>query len=270
MVKRLAIVVTVALALPAPALAQNVTTVRVMRAAAVLEAPEATSNAVGTVNPGEVLEVLDQRAGWYLVRPPAGNPGWRTGWINGASVEPMTGIPAARPQAAPGQAQPQAPMAETTAERKGFIFGLGGGVGLHRGPAFFGSAGPPNDFAINTDFRIGYAPTDQVLVYYNNSVAWSRSELYDILGLTGVGVTYMIRPTSPTPFVTGAFGAGSAAEVDFGGGRFDDTETGSAVLIGGGYEFARHWSVEGAAVFIRLGNGNNHTVLKATFSWMFY
>jgi hypothetical protein len=29
-------------------------------------------------------------------------------------------------------------------------------------------------------------------------------------------------------------------------------------------------SIEAGAMFARLENGNNHTVLKATFNWVFY
>jgi hypothetical protein len=256
------------LTLPASSQAQGTATVRVVRAAAVLEQPQGSATALGSVNPGEVLEVLDERDGWFLVRPPAGSAtSWRTGWVNGASVEPMRAGTAPRPAA-----QAAASSTSFSAARKGFIIGLGGGGGLHRAPISPGFVGGPtaSAFAIMTDFRIGYAPTDQVLIYYNNTVAWSRSSTYDIVGLSGVGVTYMIKPTSPSSFVTGAFGAGSAAEVDFGSGSFSDSETGSAVAIGGGYEFARHWSIEGAAIFVRLGTGNNHTVLKASFNWMFY
>jgi hypothetical protein len=46
----------------------------VVRAAAVLEQPLGDARSVGTVAIGEILDVLDERNGWYLVRPPAGSP----------------------------------------------------------------------------------------------------------------------------------------------------------------------------------------------------
>jgi hypothetical protein len=262
------VVATLLLALPVCAAAQGVTSIRVMRAAAVLAEPSGTADAVGTVNPGDVLEVLDQREGWYLVRPPAGTPSsWRTGWINGASVEPIGAgaAPVRRPA-------PAVEQGSATANRKGFIVGFGGGVGMHRSLAFPGfTAGPTtSDFAIVTDFSIGYAPTDQILIYYSNQVGWTQNLFYDVLGVTGVGVTYMLRPTSPTPFVKFTIGGGVAAEVDFGSGTVAGDDPGLGLTLSGGYEFARHWSVEGGAMWVRLENGNNHTVLKATFNWMFY
>jgi hypothetical protein len=259
------LIATMALAVPSAAQAQDVTTVRVLRAAAVLGEPQATADQVATVNPGEVLEVLDQREGWYLVRPPSGSAAnWRTGWINAASVTPAAAL--AGPQ------QPQAAGPSRSANRRGFIFGLGAGGGLHRAPLVpgFPDAGTTSDGAVVTDLSIGYAPSDQVLIYYSNQVAWSRNLRYNIVGVTGMGVTYMVRPTAPSPFVRGSVGGGIAADVDFGSGSVSRDDTGLGLTLGGGYEFARHWSVEGGAMFVRLDNGRNHTVLKATLNWVFY
>jgi hypothetical protein len=253
--------------MPVCVTAQGVTSVRVLRAAAVLAQPTGTADAVGTVNPGDVLEVLDQRDGWYLVRPPAGTtPAWRTGWINSASVTPVTATTRTTLQSS------SRTQSADSAERQGFIVGFGGGVGMHKAPQFPGFVGGPtvNDVAVVTAFSIGYAPTDQVLIYYDNQVAWTNNFRYDLLGVTGVGVTYMVRPTSPTPFVKFTIGGGIAAEVDFGLGTVDSTDPGLGLTLSGGWEFARHWSVEGGAMWVRLENGNNHTVLKATFNWMFY
>ena len=259
--------IAAALLLVAPvcAAAQGVTSVRALRAAAVLAEPRGTAEAVGTVNPGDVLEVLDQREGWYLVRPPVGaSPTWRTGWINAASVGPISAS-----VLAPGQ--PTVSTDQThSANRKGFVFGLGGGGGFHRAPLPGFNASTTNEFAIVTDLSIGYAPTDQVLIYYSNQVAWSRSPRYNLVGATGVGVTYMLSSSSPSPFVRGTVGGGIVANVDFGSGSVGSNDSGLGLTLSGGYEFARHWSVEGGAMFVRLPSGNNHTVLKATFNWLFY
>lgn len=260
------IAVALLLATPISAPAQGVTGVRALRAAAVLSEPRGTAEAVGTVNAGDVLEVLDQREGWYLVRPPTGSSKtWRTGWVNGASVVAIDSAvsPAGRP--------PTSLEQPLTAKRKGFIFGLGGGGAIHRAPLpRFANAGTTNAFAAVTDLSIGYAPTDHVLVYYSNQVAWSRSTRYDLVGVTGGGVTYMIRRTSPSPFVRGTIGAGIVADVDFGSGSVSSNDSGLGLAVSAGYEFARHWSIEGGAMFIRPSNGSNHTVLKATFNWLFY
>ena len=188
------------LATPALAHAQAATMVRVTQTAAIVEQPDGGSAAVGTANPGEILEVLDERSGWLLVRPPAGSSQtWKTGWINTGSTQPIS---SGAPAAAAAQPDPAAPAAGA---RKGFIIGLGGGIGMHRAtePTFvirgirFGGE-TTNSVGVATEFDIGYAPTDQLLIYYANSVQFSNNETYDIVGLTGVGVTYALKPRAPS------------------------------------------------------------------------
>jgi len=165
---------------------------------------------------------------------------------------------------------------EPSAERKGFIIGIGGGAALHRAPDVtvtrdrFGritlSSVTANSLAIATDFKVGYAPTDQLLIHYSNKVAFTQADDYDVVGLTGAGVTYMAKRSSPSFFVSGSGGAGI-------GGNFigsTNSDRGFGVSAGGGYEFSRHLSIAGDALFVRLGDNNNHTVLMATFNYLFY
>ena len=88
---------------------QSEQTLRVLRTAVVVAEPSGDADVVGTVAPGEILELLDERGSWYLVRPPDdGTPSdWRTGWINVAMVEPLRGS-VSQPRGvptAPSQAQ---------------------------------------------------------------------------------------------------------------------------------------------------------------------
>ena len=61
---------------------------RVTRASDVLDGPMSDSTSIGTVSPGEVFEMLDERGAWYLIRPPGSGTAheWRTGWIEKAVV----------------------------------------------------------------------------------------------------------------------------------------------------------------------------------------
>ena len=263
-------------AAPTLAGAQPANRVRVLRTAAVLEQAVADARAVATVNAGEVLEVLDERDPWVLVRPPngSGTREWRTGWLNRASVESIRGGAAANAGQTTPVTQSQA-SDEPSARRKGFIIGVGAGAGIHRTPTFsvldrFGrvvsSGGGEHELAIVTNFNVGYAPSDQFLLYYSNKAAFTTDDRVDAVGITGFGITYMLRPTSPTAFVSGTIGVGVA-------GTFISTsrsESGAGLSIGGGYEFARHLSLNGDAMFVRLGNGQNHTVLKALLNYLFY
>ena len=261
---------------PTVAGAQPAGRVRVLRTAAVLEQPVGDAKAVATVNAGEVLEVLDERDPWLLVRPPngGGTREWRTGWLNRASVEPIAGGAAASAGQATPVTQSQASN-EPSARRKGFIIGVGAGAGIHRTPTFsvldrFGrvlsSGGGQNKLAIVTDFSIGYAPGDQLLLYYSNKAAFTTDDRVDAVGISEVGVTYMLRRTSPTTFVSGSVGPGAARTFI----TSSTAQTGTGFSVGGGYEFARHLSLNGDAIFVRLNNGQNHTVYKASFNYLFY
>jgi hypothetical protein len=194
--------------------------------------------------------------------------------LNRASVEPMSGGATASAEQNTPVAQSQT-SAELSAKRRGFIIGVGAGAGIHRTPTFrvldrFGrvlsSGGGENKLAIVTDFNVGYAPSDQVLLSYSNKAAFTTDDRVDAVGVSGFGITYMLRPMSPTTFVSGTVGVGAAR-------RFigsSAAESGAGFSIGGGYEFARHFSLNGDAIFVRLGNGQNHTVYKTSFNYLFY
>lgn len=263
------------LAVPVLGSAQSMTAVKVARMAAVLEQPLGDTNTVGTVG---ASEVLDEREGWYCVRSPNGPAfhEWRTGWVSRETVE-ADGTrlhTSARPDTLGRSDQTQAPN-EPTANRKGFIVGIGAGAGLHRAPGItvrdrsgrlISSRGGINNFAVVTDFKIGYAPSDQVLIYYSNKAAFTSDSRYDVVGITGAGVTYMRKRTSPSIFFTGSIGAGIGGNISQG----SNSESGAGFSVGGGYEFRRHLSLAGDAIFVRLGNGQNHTVFKASFNYLFY
>ncbi len=77
---------------PGLAFAQEPSAVHAVRAMKVLSQPEASATALGDVHTGEILEVLDSRGGWYMVKPPLGSDRtWRTGWVERSAVR---GLPA--------------------------------------------------------------------------------------------------------------------------------------------------------------------------------
>jgi hypothetical protein len=271
------IVLTVALSMMASIVtaAQSVTTVRVARVTAVLEQPAGDARSLGSVAVGEVLDVLDERDGWFLVRPPAGGSPhtWRTGWLSAMTVVAMDrGAVAADGQAArPTAAEPEKPKSN----RKGFIIGAGAGGGLHSAPGFdvfdrFGRLssvrGGTNNFAIGTNFMVGYAPTDQTLLFYSNRATFTTDENIDALGVTGFGATYMFRPTAPTGYVTGSIGGGFGASIY----QRTASDAGLGWSAGAGWEFLRHLALEGDVLVVRLGDGENHTVYRTLLTYTFY
>ena len=61
---------------------------RVIRASTVHANPTADAATLATLVPGEILEVLDDRNGWYLIRPPGNDTSrnWKTGWVRKDAV----------------------------------------------------------------------------------------------------------------------------------------------------------------------------------------
>ena len=117
-----------------------------------------------------------------------------------------------------------------------------------------------------TDFKIGYAPSDKVLVYYTNQVAWGENAGYDAIGMSAVGLTYMLKPTTRTPFVTSAVGASLGMSI----GSSSTTDVGLGLSLGGGYEFARHFSIGGRWMSLDAGQPKRSNVFGFTFDWLFY
>jgi hypothetical protein len=158
-------------------------------------------------------------------------------------------------------------------QRKGFIlgFGLGPGMDMHKQNASVSAVGASisdtdyvdkSKFAFMTDFKLGYAPTDQLIIYYDNKVSWIKGDFGEVVvvdvsipkatvmgyadvmvlsGLTGLGVNYFFAPQAPSPFVTGGLGLASAMAFESGA----TAKIGFGFFVGGGYEFAPHWYVEG-------------------------
>jgi hypothetical protein len=69
--------------------AQDNVRVRVTRVTAVMEQPRGDSFVLGTVDPGTVLQLLDQNGQWYLVVPAPGTPklAWQRGWVLATAVD---------------------------------------------------------------------------------------------------------------------------------------------------------------------------------------
>lgn len=157
------------------------------------------------------------------------------------------------------------PEQDSPGHRSGFIIGLGIGPGYsHVSQSLdFGFAefsGSLAKFAVNTDFKIGFAANSQTLIYWNSRVAWFADEVgvmhYDYYsgsytvdyedavfasGIGGLGISYYVEPKLPSPYVTFTVGYSSF------GTPFNDNydgEMGFGTAVGFGFEFTPHWSIE--------------------------
>lgn len=130
--------------------------------------------------------------------------------------------------------------------REGFVISLGAGVSSIKTEIdmgnYYGSA-DETSFGLATSFKIGYGFTKQFLLYYVNDVSWygydndPNDDIYTS-GITGIGASYYIEENSPF-YVTAAIGIGSFTNFSESEG-----ETGSAFVIGGGYEVIPHFHLE--------------------------
>lgn len=183
--------------------------------------------------------------------------------------EPVNSVPAG----AIAQNPPLVPDPARSATRKGFIIGAGAGAGLQRSPGFpsvdrFGrfTEGGGSNASVVTNFMVGYAPTDRTLLFYSSRAVFTSNAALDILAVGGLGMTYMLRPTTPTAYVTGSIGRGLGFNIT----RSSADEVGLGWSGGAGWEFRRHLSLEGDVLNVRLGNGQNHTALRALLNYTFY
>jgi hypothetical protein len=173
--------------------------------------------------------------------------------------------------------------------REGFLLGFGVGVGAASLTQDLKLDGPPDrtssrktSFAISTNLKVGWGLTDRLLVYYLAEVAWFQNDdvfIYDnpltdfkeifwvfegfdapskqiwiATGLLGLGATYYLGDDSPF-YVMAAGGLSTWTapfEDDDWLAPFNDsaqTWFGYSALAGFGWEFMKHWTVEGTAMW---------------------
>lgn len=133
-------------------------------------------------------------------------------------------------------------------QRKGFV--VGGGLGLGTtsykqklvSPIGSSETGWSNGFGIMTDFKIGYAPTNQVEFFYNDKGSWF--DYSGEIGLNGLGtasVNYYLKPEGPTFYLGGGLGF-SIFTLPFENNT--DVQLGFGSYVGSGYQFAKHFAVQ--------------------------
>lgn len=146
-------------------------------------------------------------------------------------------------------------------QRKGFI--LGGGIGggyLHYTEPFLGL----NKFAVATNFKIGYAPSNTLEIYYINSASWfAFADTTFIIGVSGVGLTKYLNPNGTGFFVCGGIGVSVLQALESGA----HSTTGAGFLGGVGYEFAKHWNLQADVAYTTMESGSIKSLaVKATLN----
>jgi hypothetical protein len=131
-------------------------------------------------------------------------------------------------------------------ERKGFV--LGGGAGLAVESNFSADLPDPFEFKDNgvgfgLSFIIGGAFSEKdMLVYEGNVTGWNSDRIDASItqGFNGAAWYHYFGPAGRSPFTVGGVGL-----YLFSAEGYEDNDFGLGILVGGGYEFAKHWQVGG-------------------------
>ena len=138
--------------------------------------------------------------------------------------------------------------------RKGFI--LGGGVGA--GGLFYREHFGDFEnfefdrFSLATNFKIGYAPSNTLEIYYINYLSWFGyygSTYY--IGVTGLGLTKYLSKEGKGLFLHGGAGLSVFQRLSAGA----NAETGFGLIGGIGYDIAKHWSIQGDIIYTSMMSG---------------
>ena len=140
-------------------------------------------------------------------------------------------------------------------ERHGFIVGGGLGPAVTFWTQWVDSYKFPtnNDFNLHTDFRLGYGFNgERFTLFYWNKVSWFS--MLNVLGenvlitsgVTGPGLSYYLRPKSPSLYALAGIGI-SVWNTPFELGA--EGWYGLGAMGGIGFEFAKHWCLEATATY---------------------
>lgn len=136
--------------------------------------------------------------------------------------------------------------------RKGFILGFG--AGFSSLTSKIGYENSSNKYTEGyvpfvTNFKIGGGVNEQILIYWSSKVNWfSRDEKDNKTWISGIGTisgSYYLKPDIKSFFLSGGIGYASyQAPFETDNQEEYTYDPGLAFFIGGGYEFAKHFSVE--------------------------
>lgn len=147
------------------------------------------------------------------------------------------------------------PASAFNGSRKGFLLGAGIGAAFssfNQELTLNGIQYPKSDdeskTGAATDFRIGGGVSDQLTLYYVNDVNWFSlnnalgNDVTIASGLGLLGGSWYMKPEGPCFYFNGLIGIASWATPFESGSK---SGNGFGLGLGAGYEFSKHWSVEG-------------------------
>lgn len=149
------------------------------------------------------------------------------------------------------------------ADRSKFL--LAGGLGFGINSLSSENNGSETDYdsdaGLVTSFKIGGVVDQQHAIYYHRQASWfsfdnnATTGNRAISGIMGVGYTYYVEPTVGSPYVEASIGLGDFVDVDG-----EDVYTGTALLVGAGYELSEHIQVGGTITVNSTESSDNPDV----------
>lgn len=169
--------------------------------------------------------------------------------------------------------------------RKGFIIGIGAGAS-YVDMDFESPYTSESKIGLATSLKIGGGITDQFALYYVRNASWFSYQIKAeqvingqtyraegdketfITGISGIGATYYLKTEAPSGYILGGIGIGDVA-TPF--ADDSDSESGSAFMIGGGYEFSPHVHVEGTILMTDIDDAHLKTnAIQVTINYLWY
>ena len=104
-----------------------------------------------------------------------------------------------------------------------------------------------------TDFKIGFAPSSSLAIYYTNKVAWYNGDVS--LSHTGIGATFFLNSSNVDRWKQSAFITASIGRSELDSnlyGSYDDSMDGTGYSFGVGVEPAKNLMIEMVWCFARI------------------
>jgi hypothetical protein len=168
--------------------------------------------------------------------------------------------------------------------RQGFILGLG--AGFHNIDTDFNYDGSKfnseSKSGLATSFKIGWGITNQFALYYVRNASWysapyfngyTTSDITYLAGISGIGGTFYLSPSAPSGYFLGAIGIGDLSA------PFESnikSDTGSAFMLGGGYEVSKHLQIEATLLSTDIDSADDSRLnlksssIQFTFNYLWY
>ena len=145
-------------------------------------------------------------------------------------------------------------------QRRGLLFGVGMGATINRTTSTTGNTAELRNYTgMNVEVKAGSATSNTFQLYiFDNISVFDKTYMDTVTEFTifpftrervvekelvhlgaGLGASYYLSEDAPSFFFEGGFGF-----CYFGDPVFQDTKTGAAYNLAGGYEFSRHWSAK--------------------------